>query len=109
MLTTIETFEGENGIVLFPPAMTVLIWSTTKAGRSIRQLILDYYVNYVYSEALEPHMDEHTPDFLKELLLTTLRHVDANCESSCNPVSKHERNGCHYHDHDAQNPNEDCL
>ena len=92
-------------LVLFRPEMTVLAWSATTAGRPLRQLILDYYVFYVYASDVEQDVDKHHPEFVKELMLASLRMVDDNCSNWRIPV---EMGRCHYHEHDETTPEHEC-
>jgi hypothetical protein len=65
-LTNVFSREGEQ-IRLFPPHMTVLIWSTLAKGRALRRLVVDHYVQKVKAKAMEPHWDECHPNFIKSL------------------------------------------
>lgn len=62
----------EEQIHLFPPHMTVLIWSTLAKGRALRRPVIKHYVNNVTAEALGPHSNECHPDFIKSLAMVSL-------------------------------------
>jgi hypothetical protein len=105
MVTATGRLELASEFVLFPPEVTVLAWSATTASRSLRQLILDYYVFYVLAKDVEKDVDEHHPEFVKELMLASLRMVDERCANWQVPVDK---NGCHYHEHEEKAPGRRC-
>lgn len=109
MGTAIEMCQYMGGFTLFPPALTSFIWSATTAGRSIRQLITDYYITYVYAGDVEQNMDEHHPDFLKGLMLAALFIMDEYGATGPSPENRVARNGCHYHDHAEKSSEQDCL
>lgn len=104
MVTATSIFEFP-GFVLFRPEMTVLAWPETTAGRPLRRLILDYYVFYVYASDVEQDVDKHHPEFVKELMLASLRMVDERCEDWLYPK---EKDRCHYHEHDETTPEHEC-
>ena len=105
MVTATGKLESRFESVLFNPEMTALAWSATTAGRPLRRLILDYYVLYVSVEDVEKDVDKHPPEFVKELMLDSLRMVDANCSNWRIPV---EMGRCHYHEHDETTPEHEC-
>lgn len=105
MVTATDKLELAYGFVLFHPEMTVLVWSATTANRPLRRLILDYYVFYVSVEYVEKDVDKHHPEFVKELMLASLRMVDDRCEDWVYPK---EKGSCHYHEHDETTPEHEC-
>jgi hypothetical protein len=94
-----------SGFVLFQPEITVLVWSATTASRPLRRLILDYYVTYVFARDVEKDVDKHHTEFVKELMLASLRMVDDHCEYWPYPIKKGR---CHYHEHDETAPEHEC-
>lgn len=109
MVGATEKSDSTGLFVLFPPDLTVLIWSATTAGRSIRRMVIDYYITYVCVEGVEKNMYEHHPDFLKELMLAALHVVDNISPHGLIPAEKTEKSGCYYHDHVEEIPEQDCL
>lgn len=105
MVTATGRLGVKSDFVLFPPEVTVFAWSATTAGRSLRRLILDYYVFYVLTKDVEKDVDEHHPEFVKDLMLASLRMVDSRCSIWKTPL---EKAGCHYHEHDDGAPERDC-
>ena len=92
-------FDGEEDQVqVFPPHMTVLIWSTLAKGRALRRLVVDHYVQKVKPAAMEPYWDEVHPDFIKSLAVIGMEWGPSEGEEGGNdqpacPVSR-------YHEHD---------
>jgi hypothetical protein len=102
MVAGIQLCHGCMGnFTLFPPDLTVSIWSATTAGRSIRQLIIDYYITYVFASDIKKQIDEYHPDFLKELMLAALHKVDndAHLANGEAPGDKAADNESYYHDY----------
>ena len=93
-----EDFDGEEDqITLFPPHLTVLIWSALAKGRALRRLVVDHYVQKVKPAAMEPYWDEVHPDFIKSLAEIGMEwgpsEGEAGDDQPVCPVSK-------YHEHD---------
>lgn len=99
MIAATQICDDIGGFVLFPPDLTVLIWSATTAGRPIRQLIIDYFITYVYVTKVEEVMDDHHPDFLKELMVAALHIVDVNAPNGMTPSERAGKFERQYHDH----------
>ena len=105
MVTATGKLGSIFDFVLFNPEMTVLTWSATTANRPLRRLILNYYVSYVYASDVEQDVDKHHPEFVKELMLASLRTVD---ERRSNVKAPAEKGKCHYHEHDETAPEHEC-
>ena len=54
---------------IFPASTTVLIWSATTKGRSLRRLVIDYYASTVTASQVEKHIEECHPEFVQDLML----------------------------------------
>ena len=61
--------DDEELLLLFPPRMTVSIWSTLAKGRALRRLLIDHYTENVTTEVMKPHWDECHPDLIKSLAM----------------------------------------
>jgi hypothetical protein len=86
---------SEEPIRLFPPRMTVLIWSTLAKGRALRRLVIDHYVKNVDAEAMKPHWDECHHDFIKSLAMEGLdcgpfEGEAENSQAACGRFKYHE-------------------
>ena len=86
ILVLMETFDWENPVLTFPPHITVLIWSNTTKGRTLRTLVLNHYVETCEPRDLEPNWDEFHPDFIKGLAMTSLGcgTYESNDTGMCN-------------------------
>jgi hypothetical protein len=59
-LYTLPTFGN-----VFPPKLIEQIWSATTSGRSIRRLVVDYYVKHVSVEAMKAEPELYHHEFTK--------------------------------------------
>jgi hypothetical protein len=59
-LYTLPTFGN-----VFPPKLIEQIWSATTSGRSIRRLVVDYYVKHVSVEAMKAESELYHHEFTK--------------------------------------------
>lgn len=64
--------EDQEEIQLFPPRMTGAIWSAPTKGKALRRYVVNYYVQNVSSETVEPRWAEFHPDFIKDLAVRSL-------------------------------------
>jgi hypothetical protein len=106
MMLATSNIARSDGVLLFLPELTVIAWSATTPGRSLRRLIVDYYVCQVLAKNIEDHMDRYHPGFVKELALAALRTVDDPCSPLEPPFVK---GICHCHEHDEKFSEQDCL
>jgi hypothetical protein len=65
-------FNWANQAEAFHPGMTSLIWSSITKGRALRRLVMDHYIAAVTPDELEADCDEHHPEFVKGLALSSL-------------------------------------
>jgi hypothetical protein len=87
--------KDEEPIQLFPPHMTVLIWSTLAKGRALRRLVIDHYVEKVEAEAMKPHWDECHAGFIKSLAMEGLECAPfegeaEDSQAACDELKYHE-------------------
>lgn len=80
----------------FPSKVTTLIWSATTPGRSIRRMVIDYYVKHVDIDDIKEEVVGYHPDFTKDLMLKAVevvRHNDRNiCLRNREPGYYHDSN-----------------
>jgi hypothetical protein len=89
------TGGDEEPIQLFPPRMTVSIWSTLAKGRALRRLVIDHYVENVEAEAMKSHWDECHPGFIMSLAIEGLEYGPfegeaENDQAACDKFKYHE-------------------
>lgn len=100
-------FDAKCAFELFPPDLIALIWSATTPGRSLRTLVIDYHISYVYIGDIQNAIDEYHPEFVKEPLLVSL--VSNKADDWHLPFSIVEGQPCYYHDHDDKFTEQACL
>jgi hypothetical protein len=64
--------DDQKMTTMFPPHMTVLIWSNLTKGRALRRLVLEEYIGPVTHQDMEPQWDGFHPDFIKTLAMRGL-------------------------------------
>lgn len=100
-------FDSRCAFELFPPDLIALIWSATTPDRSLRTLVIDYHIDWVYIGDIQNAIDEYHPEFVKELLLVSLA---SNKDDECHlPFQIVEEQPCYYHDHDEKFTEQNCL
>jgi len=87
--------EHKEPIQMFPPHMTVPIWSTLAKGRALRRLLIDHYVENVTAEVMKPHWNECHPDFIRSLAMEGLgcgafEGEAENDQAACDKFKYHE-------------------
>lgn len=99
LVTIAKTFVAKNIIngwtMAFTPDMICHIWAATTCGRALRRFIVDVYESQVRVEELDRVRDKCHPEFLADLLITTMQRRNGRMNKLWN-----QRLGCHYHEHD---------
>jgi hypothetical protein len=85
---------------LFPPPLTVLIFSNLTNGRALRRLVLDNYIIHASATEVEELWDAFHLDFIKSLAMGHLGpayegEVARDDEECYGDTTEH----CHYHEH----------
>lgn len=102
-----DGFEGNIGMLYFPPELTTLVWSNTTADRPLRRLVLDYYIAIVWSDEVKAHWDDFQLEFMKDLAIAAMEKDERSEKKHYRPreiVHKYRR--CYYHEHSEECP--DC-
>ena len=102
MVAATGRLGDDSNFVLFTPDMTNVVWSAKTPGRSLRRLLLDFYIGNVWAEYVEENMDDLHPEFVKELMLAALNKVDLQDSAFLTPFDRVSKEPCYYHDHDDE-------
>jgi hypothetical protein len=81
-----------------PPKLIEQIWSATTSGRSIRRLMVDYYVKHVRVKAMEAESADYNHEFTKDLMFKAMEVVEDDDWNIC----PSNRDPEYYHDFDAR-------
>jgi hypothetical protein len=75
---TLPTFGN-----VFPPKLIEQIWSATTSGRSIRRLVVDYYVKHVSVEAMKAEPELYHHEFTRDLMFKAMEVVEDDDRNIC--------------------------
>jgi hypothetical protein len=95
--SVLSGFNWTNHAEAFRPGMTCLIWDSITKGRALRRLVMDHYIAAVTPGELDEDWDEHHPESIKGLAMSSLGCGSYEGEDST-------RCGLHtYHEDDDDN------
>lgn len=102
LVGTLEDLPRPDEIPSFLSSLAMLVWPSTKAGSSLRCMVLDYTLSQIRADHVESQMEHLPPEFLKDILLKALRKLDSNNTETPTPAEAVQAQQCFYHDHHDQ-------